>query len=457
MVHQLGLDQEGGVVAAAEVSGRRRLVAPFVHYWGHCWLARGIDDWPGDDESALERSPLMLLENGQPLGPPHALHQHIGERGRGRYSHWQQNLFFSTSDHSDPNRNGRHYEIVALPGTRLPLAAEAGAFAQTLVAVYDLASEIMSYDFVWFMAWADLERRRRGLARGHLLVVPGWHGIVRDEQAAYEQSLAVEQRDQRLYDLILPIIRLFPDWSGVTVAASRREAGDISRLARHLVPDTFHPWGTFPVHHLAQDRLSRAALAGETVAVLTPPPAAVATVRDWLARTAGGRRPISLTMRQYGFRPGRNSNLEAWLAFAESLDPRLYFPVWVPDTATALEPQPVLSHGAVMAAASVNLLLRAALYHVCYLNLGINNGPLALMVHNPACRYLGFHMVNENAPETSRAFIESRGLAIGSDYPFATPFQHFIWEPDQLEILQREFARMVARIEAAAADPAPQL
>jgi hypothetical protein len=65
-----------------------------------------------DDLQHLRRSRLRLFEDGQPLGPPHSLHAEIRKNGRGAYSHWSSPdhyLLFSTSDNSDPNRNGRAY------------------------------------------------------------------------------------------------------------------------------------------------------------------------------------------------------------------------------------------------------------------------------------------------------------------------------------------------------------
>lgn len=65
-----------------------------------------------DSSAYPDRSPLRLMEDGKYLGPPHSLHQRIRQEGLGRYSHWTNNdLFFSTSDNSDPNSNGREYII----------------------------------------------------------------------------------------------------------------------------------------------------------------------------------------------------------------------------------------------------------------------------------------------------------------------------------------------------------
>ena len=59
------------------------------------------------------RSPVLLYENDRLLGPAHSSHDDIAHLGEGRYSHWkQQGFFFSSSDKSDPNSNGRSYWAV---------------------------------------------------------------------------------------------------------------------------------------------------------------------------------------------------------------------------------------------------------------------------------------------------------------------------------------------------------
>lgn len=66
---------------------------------------------PGDAPEATGASRLILYENDRPLGPPHAHHETIRRVGGGAYSHWQDSLYFSTSDGSDPRTNGRTYRI----------------------------------------------------------------------------------------------------------------------------------------------------------------------------------------------------------------------------------------------------------------------------------------------------------------------------------------------------------
>ena len=61
---------------------------------------------------SLIYSTLLLFEDEQLLQPAHTVHDDIRNLGKGRYSHWYGNLYFSTSDGSDPNTNGREYRFI---------------------------------------------------------------------------------------------------------------------------------------------------------------------------------------------------------------------------------------------------------------------------------------------------------------------------------------------------------
>ncbi len=76
---------------------------------GFCYMAVLTSGQAGDNGG---KSECILFEDGKPLGPPHSLHQAIRETGKGKYSHWTAtNIYFSTSDNSDPRTNGRKYTI----------------------------------------------------------------------------------------------------------------------------------------------------------------------------------------------------------------------------------------------------------------------------------------------------------------------------------------------------------
>jgi hypothetical protein len=88
----------------------RPLPRPFTHVRGNCWSCQlpqlsGL----GDDDNHSERSTMLLFENERYLGPPHSQQNYVKSIGRGWYRHWKDSVYFSTSDNSDPNANGRKY------------------------------------------------------------------------------------------------------------------------------------------------------------------------------------------------------------------------------------------------------------------------------------------------------------------------------------------------------------
>ena len=92
-----------------------KLSGPFSPNGGFGWSVMLPDSVPdGDTNEHPERSPLVLLEDDRPIGPPHTHHVLIRKYGGGRYSHWQRALFFSTPDDTNPNLNKRRYAL-AIP------------------------------------------------------------------------------------------------------------------------------------------------------------------------------------------------------------------------------------------------------------------------------------------------------------------------------------------------------
>src|SRR5207245_2370486 len=160
---------------------------------------------------------------------------------------------------------------------------------------------------------------------------------------------------------------------------------------------------------------------------------------------------ITITLRSYGIDPSRNSNLEAWATFAHELDPDRFAPIFVLDTETAMDPvPPAIRDFPVSHEAPWNLALRSALYELAYLNLAIVHGPTELLWYNDRCRYVIFFPRDESR-QTNKEFIAANGLVHGEPLPFATPLQKWVWGPDDLDIIKREFAAMCEAIAAAEA------
>ena len=92
-----------------------------VEHGGYSWAVKTADLFEeGDTVEHPRRSHLLLFENGVPLGPAHSDHASIRELGGGRFSHWGEWLYFSSSENLPPNRNACSYTL------RGPAAAQSG-------------------------------------------------------------------------------------------------------------------------------------------------------------------------------------------------------------------------------------------------------------------------------------------------------------------------------------------
>jgi FkbM family methyltransferase len=112
------LDHVGRVLAGVATDPgtwrTHEMRGPFRPSAGRCWRWPAVGMPPGDTAGAADAL-TIVLEDGRVLGPGHALHEDIRLLGGGRFSHWESQLYFSTSDNSDPNTNGRRYTALC-PG-----------------------------------------------------------------------------------------------------------------------------------------------------------------------------------------------------------------------------------------------------------------------------------------------------------------------------------------------------
>ncbi|MDB5579945.1 MAG: uncharacterized protein JWR80_5121 [Bradyrhizobium sp.] len=98
--------------AACSGPDRIDLKKPFQNSSGFAYVAPTPQfSSVSNNMQQLTRSPLKLCENGTPIGPPHIALAEIASDGRGRFVHWGDNVFFSASDSSNPNTNGRSYSV----------------------------------------------------------------------------------------------------------------------------------------------------------------------------------------------------------------------------------------------------------------------------------------------------------------------------------------------------------
>jgi lipid A ethanolaminephosphotransferase len=115
-----------------------------THQAGHAYAAAlgGIAPrgylLTSDTNERPQQSTLVVLRDGQPLGPAHTVHELIIKNGGGGFSHWQDAVLFSTPGNTDPRADGHTYTVraQALLVPRVRFAMLAGAIVVALPLLY---------------------------------------------------------------------------------------------------------------------------------------------------------------------------------------------------------------------------------------------------------------------------------------------------------------------------------
>jgi len=326
---------------------------------------------------------------------------------------------------------------------RRPLAKP----ATTLHAFYDLGVAPITFDVLWFLVGAEIQRQRLGLPDIRLVIVPGPDGGLRRERDDYEMVSDADARRLRIRDLLVPAASLLPTISAVTITESRGEAAGLCIGAGTSVfPSGYEP--AIPVYSGAPFCLAAVKYFGQSVASLRASASHLSEIDRWLVMQGGRGRIVVITLRAYGYMPARNSNLAAWIGIANQLRDEGYWPVFVPDTDQIRDgrlPQE-LAGFPIAANAALDVRLRMALYERAWLNLGVNGGPMGLCWLNERTRYITFKIITRDVPQTTPEYVASHGFVLGRSLPFATSFQKWVWANDDLAVIESEFSHMAALI-----------
>lgn len=277
------------------------------------------------------------------------------------------------------------------------------------VAFYDFQVSPYSFDFAQFLLCA------KGQECTEVVIVPGVRG--------YQKCTPGEQ-EYRLNNLILG---LCPE---AKVCQSREEA------------KAFWHEGCFPNGYTV-DAPVASHMVGQVLKQVKihpffPRPEKKAeVVADGLNRT----NLVVITIRETHIKPARNSTIDAWIEAAHWMRAKGLDPVFIPDTEN---PDRKFGPFQSVRKAAMDVQYRLALYDVATLNVGVNNGPMALNLYSRR-PVLYFRPITPNYPESSEDFWRAQGIPFKSQLPWFTGLQRIIWEgSDNCENITQNVERWLA-------------
>ncbi len=278
-------------------------------------------------------------------------------------------------------------------------------------AFYDFAVSPYSFDFAQFLLCAKAKEC------DEIVIVPGKRMVRdRDGNIVEFQKCTPGEQEYRLNNLILGLA------PKAIVCQSRDEAATL-----------WHE-GCFPegytVGRPVQSHTLGAVMNAGKIWPFMPTPEAMAQVeKDGWKRD----KMAVITMRSSRIKPLRNSSTDDWIKAADWLRTQGFTPVFIPDT-DALEARFGDHESCPQAATDVQY--RIALYELAALNLGVNNGPMALNFFSKR-PMLYFKPITQDYPESSIEGWRKNMIPYQSQPPWFTAAMRIIWtEKDDFDTIR---------------------
>ncbi len=317
----------------------------------------------------------------------------------------------------------------------------------TLTSFFDLKIAPLGFDVITFLILSEIHRRQTKCDEIHFVIVPNESTGL--NVFGHLNPFGDDQATWRMFNLASQAAGLMDTCHGMTICPTREHARSVvAASSGPTYPKQYDIDNPAPDSWIFPLTLMYGNM-GVEIPSLTPPAQALEYADTWIAENAGGRKVISITLREGSFNEARNSNVADWAKFTAWIDKETYFPVVLPDIETVTEwPRPEFGDTAFFCEAVLNLQLRAAFYRRCYLNLIVGAGPEELQRYDGGARYIKFRSIAPHELEWEPSHALRHGLPPDGRYPFLTPYQKIVLEPDTFTLIQSEFLKMAEKIEA---------
>lgn len=288
-----------------------------------------------------------------------------------------------------------------------------------LIAVYDTRRAPPTFDFFVFLgnAWRYFEGRPFTVVfRPNGKTTDGFKDI----------TFPQEERQWRLWNLLLPMCAMFD--ASPRILSHREEPFPRTDQAG-TYPIDYHGKGGQTAHHTADHYFMWKMRGGRSYPPKTLPQAKEYVGR-WL-KHRGAESPVVITLRTLPHDWGRNCDLREWDNIAREVS-KVHPVVIVPDQTDA-----VIGAGwntpnnvHLFPLASMNVLLRYALYGAARTNLGVPCGPL-MMCATTELPYIMFKVGKGQDTVSKPEYLRETGVEPGGDrYPWAVDGQVLDWGDD---------------------------
>jgi hypothetical protein len=188
----------------------------------------------------------------------------------------------------------------------------------------------------------------------------------------------------------------------------------------------------------------------DDVLQVTVPQEELAIARRWMKRNVYPAVPVTVTFRNFGFEPFKNSDVAEWSRILSSVrDKRVKF-VLVPDYYDAFNELAIQGdHVVCCDEATLTVPFRAAIYSAAAFNIFETNGTWAIGYLSRTINYLTFMRLLEKGSSSIERYRVNDGLDHGGQLWGAGEFQRIVWNSESTDAMASAIDRMIGDLDAA--------
>lgn len=307
--------------------------------------------------------------------------------------------------------------------------------ADEVLVVYDLNSQPITFDFAYFLVGAEVFAKQNGKSKLFIWFVPRDEAAFDSADSEYLNIVDQASQNWRFNNILIPLARMHAACSGYGILS---EGFHLEKLVNNdLIYPQKYSRRLSPVMNYQEIMRS---ISLSSFRGFQAPVQAKRYINSWKNYSKISSPIVSITLRNYGYDPSRNSNIKEWVKFADWLSRRGYTPVFIPDVDACWQPDDGLGSHLVFTDACWNLEIRMAFYNSCFLSFFYSNGVGALAQLNKNIRCIAMNPIIEDSLWAYGDRDTHYGLKPDQRrYDFAEAFQWFSWKRDSFENIKSEF------------------
>lgn len=311
-----------------------------------------------------------------------------------------------------------------------------------IFAVLDLNSQWQTYDVAYFLAGAELYARQNGVEKFFLYIVEKkFDSDLENELIGGDTFFALEESyyKWRLHNVGIPLALNYPACSGFAYVKDDPQFFTMLKSHIHYPPE-------YCKQYSPEEDMVRTYRLAQVIPIegFSSSQQGLRYIDYWRQRCGLTQELVTITIREYGIEPLRNSNIQEWLRFATSCQHMGFTVVFVPDTDNSLGPDPRFGDFLVFSDASWNLALRIALYESATMNFFTAGGPGAMVQLCKRVNWIHMKTIVTGTGVTAAEYLRKRGIKPGTRHlnyaGFDNVYQALVWEDDTFENIAREFS-----------------